>query len=73
MKNVPYRKPSYPTFLYQDVLNRKSCVEDHLLAFSEASEKNLEKSLSSKCSSPKDTLFRDDIFGEHLEKQKGRN
>jgi hypothetical protein len=72
-KSAPYRNPSYPTFLSDDVVNYKSYMEDHELGISDASEKLLKKLLHSAQSPPKDTLFRDDIFRKHLRKLKGKN
>ncbi|TAQ86910.1 hypothetical protein B7494_g4755 [Chlorociboria aeruginascens] len=72
-KSAPYQNPSYPTFLSENVVNYKSYMEDHELGLSDASEKLLDKLLHSPQSSPKDTLFRDDIFRKHLCKLKGKN
>ncbi|KAF2431957.1 hypothetical protein EJ08DRAFT_669782 [Tothia fuscella] len=72
-KSAPYRNPSYPTFLSEDVVNYKSYMEDHELGISNASKKLLEKLLRSAQSPPKDTLFRDDVFSKHLRKLKGKN
>ncbi|KAF2726803.1 hypothetical protein EJ04DRAFT_582451 [Polyplosphaeria fusca] len=73
-KSAPYRNPSYPTFLSEDVDNYKSYMEDHELGLSDASEKLLEKLLHSAQSPPKVSLFRDnDIFKKHLRKLKGKN
>jgi len=72
-KSAPYRNPSYPTFLSEDVANYKSYMEDHELGISDASEKLLETLLHTEQRPPTDTLFRDDVFSKHLRKLKGKN
>jgi hypothetical protein len=72
-KSAPYRNPSYPNFLSEDVDNYKSYMRDHELGISDASKKLLEKLLHSKQSTPRDTIFRDDVFDKHCQKVKGKN
>jgi hypothetical protein len=72
-KSAPYRNPSYPTFLSDDVANYKSYLKDHELGISDASEQLLETLLEGKQTTPKDTLFRDDVFNKHLQRLKGKN
>jgi hypothetical protein len=72
-KSAPYRNPSYPNFMSEDVDNYKSYMKYHELGISDASEKLLDTLLHTKPSPPKDTLFRDDIFDKRCEKVKGKN
>jgi hypothetical protein len=72
-KNAPYRNPSYPNFLSEEVDNYKSYMKDHELGISDNSKKLLDKLLHTKQSPPKDTVFRDDIFDKYCERVKGKN
>lgn len=72
-KSAPYRNPSYPTFLSEDVRDYKSYIQDYDDGISDASEELLKRLLETEQTAPKDTLFSDDIFQKHLQKLKGKN
>ncbi|KAM3072107.1 hypothetical protein ACMFMG_008568 [Clarireedia jacksonii] len=72
-KSAPYRNPSYPAFLSEDVDNYKSYMEDHEEGISQTSEKLLEILLNTEQNPPTDTLFDDTAFSKFLRKLKGKN
>lgn len=58
-KIAPYRNPSYPTLL--ETLG-DSYMDDSELGITDASKVLYQNLLETKCTTPKDTLFRDDAF-----------
>ncbi|KAM3068342.1 hypothetical protein ACMFMG_009480 [Clarireedia jacksonii] len=72
-KSAPYRNPSYPTFLSDNLTNYKSYIKDHRSGISEASKRLLNILRHTKQSVPRDTLFDDKVFSRYLEKLKGKN